>query len=82
MSWDLNPDEIKSRGDSLPLVNVIKVSFMDSFFSMDTLTFIVGSGFASALIFFPIAYLAIAGQFRRKLSSLLSKIAEGGLKLA
>lgn len=69
MSFDLYADETKNRIDSLPGVSVIKANSFDSFFSMDTLTFILGSGFASALIFFPIAYLALAGQFGFKLSS-------------
>jgi hypothetical protein len=68
MSFDLYADEINNRIASLKGVSVIKVGFFESFFSMDTLTFIVGSGFASTLIFFPIAYLALAGQFRFKLS--------------
>ncbi len=40
---------------------------------MNTLTFVIGSGFVSTLIFFPIAYYALTGQFKFKFSS--SKIA-------
>lgn len=37
---------------------------------MDTLAFIVGSGFTSTLIFFPIAYLALKGQFKFRFPNL------------
>ena len=67
MSFDLYPDETKKHLDSLQKVSVLKDDFFDRFFSIDTLAFIVGSGFAFTLIFFPIAYLALAGQFKFKL---------------